>query len=137
MNEIHKGNVARYCRPSSLGGDGCPTSSAFQRRPNRNEGHLSVYLLEFFKNKNTDEKENVAEVKKEMEKHSNLKKNGLFAIINIEQSKDYILKEIQKLIFYREMKLPHCGIFHDHNDLIISELLAECVQSKYKIKDIE
>ncbi|MBF0230803.1 MAG: hypothetical protein HQK63_14640 [Desulfamplus sp.] len=129
MNEINKGNVARYCKPSSLGEDGCPTSSAFQRRPNRNEGYLSVYLLEFFKNQNTYEKENVVEVKKEMEKHSNfdLKKNGLFAVINIEQSKDYILKEIQKLISYRGLRLPHCGIFHDHDDLVISELLVECI----------
>ncbi len=135
MDEIIEGNVARYCKPSSLDEDGCPTSSAFQRRPNRNEGYLSVYLLEFFKNDN--EKENVAEVRKEMKQHFNLKKNGLYAILNIEQSEEHIMKEVEKLICYKEMNLPHCGIFHDYDDLVISELLAECVKSKYKVRDVE
>ncbi|QTA85238.1 hypothetical protein [Desulfonema magnum] len=135
MNEITEGNVARYCKPSSLDEDGYPASSAFQRRPNRNERYLSAYLLEFFKN--DSEKENVAEVRKEIKKHFNLKKNGLYAILNIEQSKADIMKEIKKRISYKETNLPHCGIFHDYDDLVISELLAECVQSKYKVKDVE
>jgi hypothetical protein len=132
MNEINEGNAARYCKPSSLGEDGCPSSSAFQRRPNRKEGYLSVYFLEFF-GKNT-EKENVSEVKRLMATHFNLKKSGLYAILNIQQSKEYIMKEIEKLISYKEITLPHCGIFHHHDDLLISELLLECVQNKYKVE---
>jgi hypothetical protein len=136
MTEINQGNVARYCKPSSLDENGEITSSAFQRRPNRNEGYLSVYLLEFF-NCET-EKENVIEVKKEMgKKRFKVSKNGLYATLNIEHSQEYIMKEIKQNISYQEQNLPHCGIYHDYNDLLISELLAECVENKYKIRDIE
>jgi hypothetical protein len=135
MNEIQSGNVARYCKPSSLDEDGYPTGSAFQRRSNRNEEYLSVYLLEFFKK--IEEKDGVLEVKREMErKNFNLKVTGSYAILNIERSKKYIMDEIEEQIYYREMKLPHCGIFHDHDDLLISELLAECIQNSYRIRDI-
>lgn len=135
MNEIQSGNVARYCKPSSLDEDGYPTGSAFQRRSNRNEEYLSVYLLEFFKK--IEEKDGVLEVKREKErKNFNLKVNGSYAIINIEKSKKYIMEEIDGQIFYKEMKLPHCGIFHDNDDLLISELLAEYIQNSYRIRDI-
>ncbi|MFM6153318.1 MAG: hypothetical protein ACKPE3_10010, partial [Sphaerospermopsis kisseleviana] len=80
--------------------------------------------------------ENVLEVKAYMAKNYNLKPNGCFAIINIQKSKQYILEEISSQIYYREEKLPHCGIFHDADDLLISKLLAECVQKNYLIKDI-
>lgn len=135
MNEIPSGNVARYCKPSSLDEDGYPTGSAFQRRSDRNEEYLSVYLLEFFEK--IEEKDNVLEVKREMKrKNFNLKANGSYAVLNIEKSKKYIMDEIDEQIYYNEMKLPHCGIFHDHDDLLISELLAECIQNSYRIRDI-
>jgi hypothetical protein len=134
MKEIENGNVSRYCRPTDLE-DGIVKSSAFAKRTERNEKYLSVYLLEFFQKET--ELENVLEVKVYMEaKNFNLKPNGCFVIINIQKSKQYILEEISSQIYYREEKLPHCGIFHDADDLLISRLLAKCVQNNYLIKDI-
>ncbi len=134
IEEIETGNVTRYCKPGDLQ-DGIVKSHAFKKRTERNEKYLSVYLLEFFQK--ATELENVLEVKAYMEaKNYNLNPNGCFAVINIQQSKQYILEEISSQIYYREEKLPHCGIFHDADDLLISKLLAECVQNNYLIKDI-
>ncbi|MCP4346569.1 MAG: hypothetical protein GY795_13715 [Desulfobacterales bacterium] len=136
MKEIEKGNVTRYCKPSALDENGSPTSSAFQRRPDRKEGYLSVYLLDYFNN--SEQRKDISQVKKIMEKNRfNLKKSALFAVLNIEQSKKYIMEEISELISYKELNLPHSGIFHEYDDLVISELLAECVQSTYAVRDIE
>jgi len=132
MKEIEAGNVTRYCRPSTLE-NGVPNSSAFERRSE--EKYLSVYLLDFFK-RHTEE-ENVIEVKKYMTANRyKFKPNGSFAVLNIEQSRKYILEESSSEIYYREKNLPHCGIFHDADDLLIAKLLAECIQTKYLIKDI-
>jgi hypothetical protein len=134
IEEIETGNVTRYCKPGDLQ-DGIVKSHAFKKRTERNEKYLSVYLLEFFQK--ATELENVLEVKAYMEaKNYNLNPNGCFAVINIQQSKQYILEEISSQIYYREETLPHCGIFHDADDLLISKLLAECVQNNYLIKDI-
>jgi len=130
MKEIETGNVTRYCKPSDLK-DGIVKFYAFLKR--RDEESLSVHLLEFFQKET--ERENVLEVKAYM-KNYNFKRNGCFAVINIQKSKQYILEEISSQIYYREQKLPHCGIFHDANDLLISKLLAECVENNYLIKDI-
>ena len=134
MTEILKGNVARYCKPSTLDEDGNPQGSSFKLRPDRDEKSLSVYLLEFF-GRNT-EKENLSEVKKEMKKNLNLSKSGVFATLNIQDSKSYIFELISEQISYREMNLPHCGIFHENDDGVISDLLAKCVQSHYSVSDI-
>jgi hypothetical protein len=131
MKEIEAGNVTRYCKPSLLE-NGVPKSSAFERRSG--EKYLSVHLLDFFKMHT--EVENVIEVKKYMEKSFQFKPNGSFAVLNIEQSRKYILEESSSEIYYREEKLPHCGIFHDADDLLIAQLLAECIQTNYPIKDI-
>jgi len=133
MKEIENGNVSRYCRPIDLE-DGIVKSHAFAKRTERNEKYLSVYLLEFFQKET--ELENILEVKAYTAKNYNLKPHGCFAVVNIQQSKQYILEEISSQIYYREEKLPHCGIFHDADDLLISKLLSECVQKNYLIKDI-
>ncbi|MFN5067341.1 MAG: hypothetical protein ACK4V0_14235 [Aphanizomenon sp.] len=130
MKEIENGNVSRYCRPIDLE-DGIVKSHAFAKR--EKDTFLSVHLLEFFQKET--ELENVLEVKAYM-KNYNFKRNGSFAVINIQKSKQYILEEISSQIYYREETLPHCGIFHDADDLLISRLLAECVQNNYLIKDI-
>ncbi|MBD1216542.1 MAG: hypothetical protein H9536_04215 [Aphanizomenon flos-aquae Clear-A1] len=130
MKEIKIGNVSRYCKPSHLQ-DGIVKYYAFLKR--RDEESLSVHLLEFFQKET--ELENVLEVKAYM-KNYNFKRNGSFAVINIQKSKQYILEEISSQIYYREETLPHCGIFHDADDILISRLLAECVQNNYLIKDI-
>ena len=132
MKEIEAGNVTRYCKPSSLE-KGEPKSSAFERRSE--EKYLSVYLLNFFKMHT--EVENVREVKKYLTgKSFQCKPNGSFAVLNIEQSREYILEESSSEIYYREKNLPHCGIFHDADDLLIAKLLAEAIQTNYPIKDI-
>lgn len=132
MTEVETGNVTRYCKPSSLE-NGIVQSSAFEKRSLEN--YLSVYLLEFFQ-KETEIK-NVMEVITYMTKKGFIcKPNGSFAVINIQQSKEYIFEETSLEISYQEQNLPHCGIFHDADDLLISELLTECVQNNYIIKDI-
>ncbi|MBE9200778.1 MULTISPECIES: hypothetical protein [unclassified Nodularia (in: cyanobacteria)] len=133
MTEVETGNVTRYCKPSSLE-NGIVQSSAFEKRST--EKYLSVYLLEFFQ-KETEIK-NVIEVITYMRTKTGFicKANGSFAVINIQQSKEYIFEEISLKISYKEQNLPHCGIFHDADDLLIAELLTECVQNNYIIKDI-
>ncbi|MGK7927255.1 MAG: hypothetical protein AB4290_18760 [Spirulina sp.] len=66
----------------------------------------------------------------------NCKPNGSFAVINIEQSQEYIREELSEEIFYKPKNLPHCGIFHDTNDLLIAKLLAQCVRNNYLVKDL-
>lgn len=134
MTEIEVGNVTRYCKPSSLE-NGVPKSSAFERR--QSEKYLSVYWLDFFQKQT--EKENVIEVKNYMEENTgfNCKSSGSFAILNIEQSKKYILEQLSEEIFYQPQNLPHCGIFHDAGDLLIAKLLSQCVRNNYLVKDID
>ncbi len=65
-----------------------------------------------------------------------LKQRGLFAVLDIEQSTQYVFEEVAEHIVYRAMNLPHCGLFHESDDLLVAELLAECVQANYAVKDI-
>jgi len=44
-------HVCRYCKPSSMGEDGLPLTSAFTLRTN--EEYLSVNWLEYYKNGST------------------------------------------------------------------------------------
>ncbi len=133
QEEIKNGYVTRYCKPSSLN-NGVPDSSAFRRRSG--EQYLSVYLLDFFQKQT--ELENVIEVKKYMtERGFKCKQNGFFAAINIDQSKEYIFEEMASEISFLEKKLPHCGIFHEADDLLIAELLAECVINNYPVKNLD
>ncbi len=132
MTEIQTGDVTRYCKPSTLE-NGIPKSSAFERRSDEN--YLSVYWLDFFGK--ITELENIIEVKAYMEqKDFTCKPNGSFAILNIQQSKEYIFEEISSDISYREENLPHCGIFHEDDDLLIAKLLTECVQNNYPVKNL-
>ena len=128
------GRVARYCKPSSIDEQGSPTSAAFQRRST--EEYLSVFWLEFFQH--SHEKMRIQAVKQAMEQRRfTVKPRGQFAVLEIEQSTRYILEEVAEQIVYRAMNLPHCGIFHDGDDLLIAELLAECVQAQYGVKDVK
>jgi hypothetical protein len=134
MTEIIEGTVARYCKPSTLNEQGLPTGSSFQLRL-PNEKYLSVYLLDYFNV--TSEQEKIIEVKNEMQRKGfNFKKSGIFSTLNIEQSKEYILDLVSEKIFYQELNLPHCGIFHEADDLLISELLSQCVQNNYSAMTI-
>ncbi len=137
MTEIQTGTVARYCKPSTLDENHYPTDSSFQLRKERNEKYLSVYLLEFFKR--VTEKEKVFDVKTEMEKKNFVfKQSGVFALVDIEESKKYIFQKVSEIISYKELNLPHCGIFHEyHEDLIIAELLSQCVKASYRVKSLE
>ncbi|MDY6805200.1 MAG: hypothetical protein SXA11_15525 [Cyanobacteriota bacterium] len=132
--EIKKGYITRYCKPSSLN-NGIPDSSAFRRR--NGEKYVSVHLLEFFQKQT--ELENVIEVKKYMTEKSGFKcrPNGSFAVLDLEQSKEYILEQISAEISCKEKNLPHCGIFHEADDFLIAELLAECVLNNYLVKNLD
>lgn len=133
QEEIENGKVTRYCKPSSLE-SGVPKSSAFERRTG--EEYLSVYLLDFFQK--PMEVENVIEVKAYMTRRNfKCKPNGCFAVLDLEQSKEYILEQISAEISFREKNLPHCGIFHDAEDVLIAKLLAKCVCSNYPVKNLD
>ncbi len=131
MLEIDKGTVTRYCKPSTLDDNGMPTSSSYQLR--EKEKCLSVYLLNFFDD--PTEEERVEKVKIEMKKRGfKSKKTGLLSTLDIEDSKNYVESVISEQIIYkecREQDLPHCGIFHDPDDLLISELLSHRTKNCY------
>ena len=129
MTEIHKGTVARYCKPSTLDERGIPTSSSYLLRI-PNEKYLSVYLLDFFSE--STELDKISKVRSEMQRKGfKLKKTGLFSTLDIEYSKNYVASVISQQISYKELNLPHCGIFHEHDDLVISELLSHCTKNRY------
>jgi beta-N-acetylglucosaminidase len=131
VTELNKGTVARYCKPSTLNEQCNPNASCFQKR--EKESYLSVYLFEHFKK--STEQEGIAEVKKEMEKGNfKLKSSGKFAVLDIEQSKNYIFTQISELISYKALNLPHCGIFYEYDDLVIAELLSQCTKKHYPVK---
>jgi len=135
MKEIQSGTVSRYCKPSTLDENSSPTGSSFQLRKERDEEYLSVYLLDFFRK--AEEKEGILDIKSFMEKNSfKLKPKGAFALLDVKNSKEYILKLIKEKISYKELKLPHCGVFHEYDDLVISELLSQCVKTFYIIENL-
>jgi hypothetical protein len=126
VTELQTGTVARYCRPSALDEQRNPNALCFELR--KREKYLSVYLLDYFKK--PTEPENVAEVKLEMERKGfNLKPSGKFAVLDIEDSKNRIEE-----ISYKELNLPHCGIFHErYTELPIDELLLQCIKKCYPV----
>ena len=129
MNDIQTGTVARYCKPSTLDEQGKPTSSSFQLRLPK-EKYLSVFLLDFFSDPTEIEK--IEQVKIEMQRKGfGLKKTGLFSTLDIEESKKYISNLISQQISYKELNLPHCGIYHENDDLVISVLLSCCIKNCY------
>jgi hypothetical protein len=128
MTELQTGTVTRYCKPSTLDEQRNPNALAFQRR--EGEKYLSVYLLDYFKKPTESEK--VTEVKWAMEKAGfSLKASGKFATLDIEESKNYIVELISETISYKGLNLPHCGVFHEYDDLVISELLSQCIKRCY------
>ncbi len=133
--EITEGNITRYCKPSKIRKKSRkPFPAAFELR--EGEHYLSAYLLEYFKS--SCEKENVKAVKKYMEKvrHFSFRKNEGFAVLNIDQTRQYMINASQNVRF-KEKKLPHCGILFYGDDLTISKLLAQCVHALYLVKDLE
>lgn len=132
--EIKEGVITRYCKLTTLDEDtNLPTFSAFRQR--QSENYLSVYLLDFF-DQLAKEFDKVKAIKEEMElKGFRCRPSSLFANLDIQHSQKYILDEISEFISYKTVRLPHCGIFHDADDLLIAKLLAECVQSVYPTKD--
>lgn len=135
MAEIETGTVVRYCKPSTLDEQGKPTGSSFQLRRKSAEEYLSVHLLDYFDK--PSEIENASAVKVAMQKKGfSFNENGVFSTLDIKQSRDYINQLISKKISYKSRDLPHCGIFHEYDDLVISELLSQCVLNNYSINQL-
>jgi len=138
MTEIQEGTAARYCKPATLDKQTqYPESSAFQLRiiNGIQEKYLSFYLLDFFAR--ATEHENVIETKNTMEQNGfKLKGSGVFALLDIKQSKEYIFEQIVETISYKELNLPHCGLFHDYADLVMSEYLVQSTRTCYIIKSL-
>lgn len=137
MTELQTGTVARYCKPSALDEQRNPNALCFElRKREKRETYLSVYLLDYFEK--PTEPENVAEVKLEMgRKGFNLQQSGKFAVLDIEDSKNRIFDLISEEISYKELNLPHCGIFHErYTELAIDELLLLCIKKCYPVKQV-
>jgi len=138
VTELQTGTVARYCKPSVLDEEGNPLYTCFGLR--ETEKYLSIYLLDYFKK--PTEPENITEVKLEMERKGfKLKPRGIFAVLDIEESKAHLRETIEsngrtfnsETISYRELNLPHCGIFLDyHKDLTVAALLFVHLQKSIK-----
>ena len=136
MAEIEKGTVVRYCKPSTLDEQGKPMGSSFQLRIRTpTEKYLSVHLLDYFDKPSEIEKASAVKVAMQKQRF-NFKENGVFSTLDIKQSQDYINQLISEIISYKSLNLPHCGIFHEHDDLVISELLSQCVLNNYPINQL-
>jgi hypothetical protein len=135
MTEIDNGTIVRYCKPSTLDEQRRPSASSFALRTHINEKELSIHLLDYFNN--PSEKEKIKAVK-EWQKNFNFNTNALFATLDIKESQDYVFNKISKKISYVEMSLPHCGILFpkNYNELVISELLSQCVKNTYPVKEV-
>ena len=67
-------------------------------------------LIHYFKS--LSEKESVVDVKnKKLQEGFKFNNNGTFCTLDIEESKIYVASMSEK-ISYKELLLPHCGIFH-------------------------
>ncbi len=132
--EIIKGNITRYCKPSTIKNNRLKPS-AFELRSNEN--YLSAYLLEYFGH--GKEKENVKAAKRFMEEVNNFsfRNNSGFAVLDIEHTKQQMMENASQEIRFKEEKLPHCGIFSNGDDLVIAKLLTQCVHALYLAKDLE
>ena len=130
---LEKGKIARHCKPSAIKNRKV-LSAAFELRKHKNEEYLSSYLLDNFKKEN--EKENIKSLKEFMERQNySLKPTSGFAVLDIEETNAYVIKEGHSICI-KEKGLTHCGIFPIGNDLTIAKLLADCVNSLYKINNL-
>ena len=130
--EILQGTVVRYCKPMTINSQ-IPTFYCFQLR--EGESSLSVYLLDYFEK--PSEQEKVVAVKQLMEsKKFQCKPSGVFATLDIEKSKQKIFESIAQSIWYHAEGLPHCGISHEYEDLVIAQFLAESVNHCYPAKQL-
>lgn len=130
--EILQGTVVRYCKPMTIDSK-IPTFYCFQLR--EGESYLSVYLLDYFEE--PSEQEKVVAVKQFMEsKKFQCKPTGVFAALDIEKSKQKIFESIAQSISYHAEGLPHCGISHEWEDLVIAQFLAECITHCYPVKKL-
>jgi len=133
--EILHGTVVRYCKPCTIGSK-VPTYFCFKLR--EGETYLSVYLLDYFEK--SSEQEKVMAVKQFMEnKKFQCKPSGVFATLDVYESKQKILEFIEQAqaISYHAEGLPHCGISHEYyDDLVIAQFLSECVVQCYPVKEL-
>lgn len=95
--EIQTGTVARYCKPMTLDENKSPTDASFRLR--EREKSLSVYLLDFFNR--TTEKEGVIDTRDYMAEKTGfkLKPSGVFALLDIKESKEHIFQVISEKNF--------------------------------------
>ena len=88
MPDLSDGDhVSRYCKPSSVGADGLPLTSAFRLKPG--EDYLSVNWLQYFGSPHlADAVERVREVFR----HTGygLRPNGRFAVLHIGSAKNAV-----------------------------------------------
>lgn len=129
-----KNNVARYCKPSTLDNSGV-NFNAFQLNKQNGENYLSVYWLEYFKNKNiSDNLKEVYNFQKNVIGYG-LSHNGAYAILNVKETIDSINKLCRVNLMIRQIIEDepvscHSGIFNTSSqELIISEKLSELANS--------
>ena len=129
-------HISRYCKPVSLApSTNKPTLVSFMLR--KDESYGSVNWLEYL-SQSTRENE-IRELRKEFGREGyELRKTGLFAILNVGKTRDAVVKEStdsRKLHFTHEPvndDSSHGGIHgYTHEDNMIAQLIADTVTNTY------
>lgn len=128
-------HVARYCKPQSIApSTGKPTGESFKLRNGQNpEIYASVNWLELLARSSRGKE--IEELRRIFaQKPFKLSTKGLFAVLNVGNTKKYVLKESpdsRRLRFIHEPEFDdpsHSGMHgYAHEDNLIAELIAETV----------
>ncbi len=126
-------HVSRYCKPTSVGRDGLPTTAAFELRPN--EKYLSVNWIEYFDT--LDLGTGIECVRGTFRrKDYQLRPNGRFAVVGVEAALAVIVKTVGRLGRVEHMPLAddesHAGLWgYTTEDLVVAVELRALVQHEH------
>lgn len=126
-------HVSRYCKPSSVGSDGLPLTSAFRLKPG--EDYLSVNWLEYFGSSGLAAAvERVRDVFRH--KGYGLRPNGRFAVLRIGSAKNAVAAAVGRSGRVEHLPLDndasHAGLFGDpSHDLAVAVELRALIQHKH------
>jgi hypothetical protein len=130
----YQDHISRYCAPKTLA-DGQPTGTSFMLR--QDEEYLSVNWLEYFDHIGMSAQIN--QIREHIE--LSLASSGLFAVLNIGETIDYIQSNSEKhlAILYEPTSgdPSHSGIYdYRHEDDLVADLIAEIVIETHPSKKI-
>ena len=100
-------HVARYCKPSTVDGNGLPTAAAF--KPRNIEQYLSVNWLEYFETR--DVAVGVQHVRDAFRnKGFTIRAGGRFAVINVGTAKGVVHQ-----VFGKQLRIDHQPLDDDQS----------------------